>query len=679
MAVDIMRNIPTVSVDIDGNVELRKSTPQIFVDGRPTILTLDQIPADNIEKVELITNPSAKFDAASSAGIINIVLKKNKRIGLNGVLTAGAGTPQLYNSNLSLNLREGKVNFFVSGGYNQSGGIAKGKTERENRENGLATDYFNQETKNDRKRKSYSVRFGIDYFIDNRNTLTLTQNFSTGKYENNETQDQEYLNNSKIVEYYGKRFAEGHSTYDRARTGLFYKHNFPEEGKELTADINYNYGPGSENSSINNSFYWPDGLLKETPAMVRNNGSNNNDQVTFQVDFVNPLAKERKLESGFRSYYNKFSSLYEAFAMDNGQEVKLPLSNNYVYQEKINALYFTYSGKQNSVTYQFGLRAELSKFDGELLDSAFTFGYEYPDGIKNIWKALFPSTFFSKQLTETDQLQINYTRRIRRPRFWQLNPFIDINDPTNLRQGNPQLRPEFINSFELNYNRDYKTGNFLASLYYRNNPDDITQYSDTISAAQYVQLDNAAVDPNAILNTYINASTTNRYGAEFTVQQKFGTDFEITPSVDLQYRTVKARVKDLDLSNQGFNWEAKLIATYKIVTKEKSFFNDMSFQLTGEYESQEVIPQGRREPQYQVDIAIRKDILKDKKGSLVFAVNDLFNTHRYGTIYDTETFYQESYRRRSIRNIRLTFSYKFGDTNFSLFRKNADRGGRDED
>ena len=678
-AVDLMRNIPTLSVDIDGNVELRNSTPQIFVDGRPTILTLDQIPADHIEKVELITNPSAKYDAASSGGIINIVLKKNKRIGLNGVVSAGVGTPKLYNANLNLNLRQGKFNFYASSGFNKSGGIAKGNTRRENKENGIISNYFNQDTRNDRNNNFVSFRFGVDYFIDNRNTLGITHSISNGKFRNNETQAQEYLNSNEMLEYYGERFAEGAYSRNRSGTGLNYKHSFPEQGKELTADINYNYGPGSENSFINNTFYFPNGSLYEPTTLVRNDGTNKNDQLTFQIDFVNPVNDNKKIETGFRSYYNKYSSLYGAFAINNGLEIKLPLSNNYKYTENITAAYFTYAGKKDKISYKIGLRAEYSKFDGELIDSSVKFGYEYPSGTKNLWDAFFPSASFSKEIGEDDQFQVNYTRRIRRPRFWQLNPFIDINDPSNLRQGNPSLRPEFINSFEVNYNKNYKSGNFLVSVYFRNNPDDITQYSDTISAAQYAQLDNAAVDRNAILNTYINANTTNRYGAEFTLQQKFGENFELTPSLDLQYRTVNANVKGLDLSNEGFSWEAKMTVNYKIVTEKKSFFNDMSFQLMGEYESSEVIPQGKRDAQYQVDLAMRKDFLKNKKGTLTFAVNDLFNTNRYGVIYDTERFYQTSYRRRNVRNVRLTFSYKFGDANFSLFRKGNDRGGGDDD
>jgi outer membrane receptor protein involved in Fe transport len=678
-AVDVMKNIPGVKVDIDGNVELRNTSPQIFVDGRPTILTLDQIPADNIEKVELITNPSAKYDAASSGGIINVVLKKNKRVGLNGIVSASVGTPEIINGNLNLNLRQGKFNFFASGGYNQSGGKARGETNRQNKSNGIVQDYFNQNTVNDRLRRFKSIRFGADYFIDNRNTISVTQDFGNGRFKNDEEQQQEYLDIDRLPEYFGSRVANGRSVFKRRSTKVNYKHSFPETGRELTADLTYNHGSNSENSGILNTFSSPDGSEYKPSSRVRNEGSGKNDQFTIQADYVHPFSEETRLEVGIRSYRNESKSFYNAFAVGSGQETKLPLSNNYKYTDMVNAAYATYSGKKETFSYQAGLRAEYSKFTGTLIDSAFKFGYEYPAAIKNIWDALFPSLFLTKQVGETDQLQLNYSRRIRRPNFWQINPFIDINDPVNLRQGNPQLRPEFINSFEFNYSKDYNSGNFLGSIYFRNNPDDITQYSDTITAAQYQQLQNAGVDPNAILNTFINASTTNRYGAEFVLQHKLGDNFNITPSVNFQYRTVKANVNDLDLSNKGFNWEAQLTTDYKIVTKGKSIFNNLSFQLTGEYESAEVIPQGKRKPEYSVDFAMRKDFLKNNKATVTFGINDVFNTQRWGTIYDTETFYQDSYRRWNVRSFRLTLSYKFGKADFSLSNRNNRGGGGDDD
>mgnify|MGYP003574859239 FL=1 len=677
-AIDLMKNIPSVSVDLEGNVQLRNSSPQIFVDGRPTILTLDQIPAENIDKIELITNPSAKFDAASSGGIINIVLKKNKRMGLNGVASAGIGWPKILNGNLSLNLREGKFNFFLNGGFNQSGGEAKGETERQNKSGGVIQNYFNQTSVNDRTRRFGNGRFGIDYFMTNRSTISLSQQIGGGTMRSDENQYQENLDNSKAMIYYGERLSDYRNRMNRNGTALNFKHTFPKEGRELTADVSYNYGNNRGGSNILNNYYNPDGTAYQPSSLVRNDNRGSNRQLTVQTDFVNPITEDIKLEGGLRSFTNWFKSKYDAFGVNGNTETKLPLSNNYEYTENVYAGYLTYSQKIKTFSYQAGLRAEYSKFNGLLVDSAQKFGYEYPSKFKNIWNALFPSLFLTKELNEKAQIQANYSRRIRRPNFWNINPFVDISDPVNLRQGNPALRPEFINSFEVNYSQNYKGGNFLAVLYMRNNPDDIMQYSDTISAQQYDQLKNAGVDPNAILNTYINAGVTNRYGAEFTVQHKFTENFDITPTVNLQYRTVKANVNEQDLSNEGFNWDAKLIANYKLVTPRNKVLNNLGFQLTGEFESAQVIAQGKEKAQYGFDFAMKKDFLKNNRATVTFAVNDVLNSYRWGTIYDTENFYQDSYRRWNVRSFRLTFSYKFGDSNFSFTNNRRNGGGGDE-
>jgi outer membrane receptor protein involved in Fe transport len=678
-AIDVMKNIPSVSVDVDGNVEMRNSSPTIFIDGRPTILTLDQIPSDNIDRIELITNPSAKYDAASTGGIINIILKKNKRTGLNGLLSAAAGTQGILSGNANLNLRQGKLNFFLSGNYNQSKGKSNGKSLRQNKNNGVIENYFNQYSDNERTRKFTSARFGIDYFIDNRNTITLSQGLVQGRFGNYEKQNQEYLNSSKVIERYGDRISNSRFQFNRYNTQGNYTHKFPKYGKEINASVDVSYGDVNDNSNIVNTFYFTDGSLYEDPNQVRNDGANNNNQVTAKIDFVNPLKDENKIETGLRSYTNNYTSYFNSFAVSNGTETKLPLSNNYKYTEMVEAAYFTYTGKIKSIGYQVGLRGEYSKFTGTLIDSAKTFGYEYPSQLKNIWDALFPSLYLSKKLNDDEEIQLNYSRRIRRPDFWQLNPFIDINDPLNIQQGNPELKPEFTNSLEFNYSKTFKNNsNFLAVLYYRNTQQDITRYSDTITSEQYQQLNNAAVDPNAILNTFINAQSTNRMGLELTLQQKFNSNFDVTPSMSVNYRRVNASASEQNISNEGFNWSTKLTANYKIQTKNPSIFNKLSFQLTGEYESPRVIPQGKRLEQFDSDFALRKDLFKNNKGSFTFSINDIFNTHRYGVIYDTETFYQESYRRRSVRSFRVTFSYKFGDSDFSLFKKGRDNEERED-
>ena len=677
-AVDLMKNIPSVSVDVDGNVELRNSSPTIFIDGRPTILTLDQIAADDIERVELITNPSAKYDASSGSGIINIILKKNKRRGINGLVSVSGGTPGSFGTNANINLRQGKLNFFASGNYSSSRDNSKGSSSRQNKLNGNTISYFDQHSLNKRERNFNSVRFGVDYFIDNRNTLSLSQGITNGRFKNGEEQDQEYLDENKALERWGLRTSDGRFRFKRNSSQLFYTHTFPTEGKELNASVNVNWGNVEDHSDILNTFYHPDGTLYESPNRVRNEGANDNNQVTAKIDYVTPFANGNKLETGVRSYINNYKSFFNSFSVINNDEVKLPLSNNYKYEEQVHAAYITYTGKLGSIGYQVGLRGEYSKFSGNLIDSSLSFGYEYPDQLRNIWDALFPSLYLSKNLSETDEIQLNYSRRVRRPNFWQLNPFIDINDPLNIQQGNPALKPEFRNSFEFNYSKNFaNNSNFLASVYYVNTMGDITRYSDTLTALQYEQLDNAAVDPNAILNTFINSESVNRVGLEMTLQQKLGKNFDITPSLSFDYRKVKAGTGKTDLSNEGFDWEAELTANYKINSKnEKSVFNKMSFQLTGDYEAPRVLPQGKRLEEFSADFAVNKSLFKNDRGSITFAVNDIFDSQKFGVIYDTENFYQESYRRRRVRNFRLTFSYKFGDNNFSIFkRRGGDNGG----
>lgn len=678
-AIDVMKNIPSVSVDVDGNVQLRNSNPTIFIDGRPTILTLDQISSDDIDRIEIITNPSAKYDASTTGGIINIILKKNKRYGLNGLVSVSAGTPKRYSGNANLNLRQGKFNFFVSGHYNYSNNEAQGKSFRQNKSNGIVESYFNQHSLNNHTRQFVGIRGGVDFFLDNRNTITFSQGYVNGRFSNIQTQDQEYYDNNNQLTKSGLRNSDGRFQFKRNSSSLFYTHKFPKEGETIDASAKINYGGVTDHNKIINTFYDPNGSVNGDPSVVQDDGSNSNNQLTAKIDYVNPLGDDKKLEAGLRSYINNYTSYFNSYSMNNGEVIKLPLSNNYKYIESVQAAYITYTGKIKSIGYQAGLRGEYSKFTGTLLDSAKKFGYEYPSEIKNIWNALFPSLYLSKKLNETVELQLNYSRRIRRPNFWQLNPFIDINDPLNIQQGNPQLKPEYSNSFEFNYSKSFKNNsNFLASIYYRNTTGDITRYSDTLTADQYDKLQNAGVDPNAILNTFINSKSTNRAGLELTLQEKFGDNFDVTPNVNIGYRKVNAAQNALNLSNEGFDFSSKLTANYKIKTeKESNVFNNLSFQVTADYHSPRVIPQGKRLERFSSDFAMQKDLFKNNRGSLTFSVNDIFNTHRYGVIYDTPTFYQETYNRHRVRSFRLTFSYKFGSSDFSLFRQNNDNRGND--
>ncbi len=680
-AVDVMKNIPSVSVDAEGNVQLRNSPPQILIDGRPTILTLDQIAADDIERVELITNPSAKYDASNASGIINIILKKNKTIGLNGIASAGLGTPGALNGNINLNYRAKKFNLFASGNYNRSNIEAIEETYRENKTAGVITDYFNQTSNDERLRRFYSVRFGADYFIDDKTTLSFIQSFNEGKFASDETQNQVFSDADKILNYTGVRLSTSDGNFERSSSRLSFERKFNKPDNKLTADITYNSGNRNNSDYIVNNFYNADGSIYQLPSRVRNNGLTDEYQVIGQVDYSNKISQSKRIEFGLRSFYNNNKSNFGTYSIDQAEnETKLPLSNNIKYTEKVNAGYFNYANEWKSFAYQVGLRVEFSELDGTLIDSNLNFGYKFPDGFKNLNYALFPSFFLTKHLNETEDIQFNYSKRIRRPRFWEVNPFINIEDPLNISQGNPALKPEYTNSFELNYYKRFNDngGNFLGVIYFRNNVGNVTEYSDTIPASLYKQLDSAAVSPNAILSTYINAGYENRLGAEFTLQKNVTKQLDFTFNTNMQYIVTKASVGDKNLDNSGFNYDVKLIGNYKIVTDNSKLFNNTSFQLITEYEGPRVIPQGRDKGQFGTDVALRKEFLKKKAAALSLSINDVFNSRKDGTIYDTEDFYQDGYSRWNVRAVRLTFSYRFGDSDI-FHKKENNRTGNDDE
>ncbi len=678
-AIDVLKNVPSLSVDPQGGVELRGSSPQIFVDGRPTILTLEQIPADDIEKIEVITNPSSKYDAGTSGGILNIVLKKNKARGMNGNASAGAGHPDILTGYLGMNIRQKKLNFFVTGNYNQSGGRARGEANRTNLKDGQPGGGFSQVSYNDRLRKNASARAGVDYFYDDKNTFTVSYGISGGSGKSIGDQQQVYFNANGDEDATGERDETYNWNWNNSSTQFLYKRTFGKTGRELTADLTYNKNTHTNNSFFTNYYYQTGAPLPGTVNEVRNDGGSNSDQVTAQIDYVNPIGEDEdaKFEAGLRHYANDYRSFFNAYSLGNGAESKLPFSNNIRYRENISAAYANYGNKIKSwgLSYQAGLRVEYSEFNGMLVDSARAFGYKWPGEAKDFLKSLFPSLYLTKDAGEGNQVQLNYARRIRRPNFWQLNPFVDISDPLNIRMGNINLIPETVHAFELNFNREYNKGNFMVSAYFRNNRDDITRYSDTLTQEQFEGLDNAAVSPNAILNTFINADFTNRMGLELNLQHKFNDQFDIMPSLNLQRRRVKASVGDLNLDNEGFNWETQLTANYRVASKKK-WLDKLAYQFTGEYESAEVIPQGRTIPEWRVDMALRKDFMKNNRASLVFSVDDVFNSRRWGSNLETPNFIQESYSRWNVRSFRLTLSFRFGSSDFQLLNKR--KGGGDD-
>ncbi|MEP7253888.1 MAG: TonB-dependent receptor, partial [Ginsengibacter sp.] len=684
-AVDVMKNVPSVNVDIDGNVTLRNSTPQIFIDGRPTTLTLEQIPADEIESVEIITNPSAKFDASGGgSGILNIVLKKNRKAGYNGNVRANIDSRARFGLGADVNIKQGKINFFANGMYNQRKSLSTQSTTRVDHLNGV-TATLSQKDKPVNLGHFAFGRAGFDYFADNRNTFTLAGVIVGGKFGSedllNITRDSNYV--SYVTNDRGVRNTNGNFSFNNYGGTLSYKHNFAKPNKDITADVNYNYSKNANSNVFSTQYFYPDNTPKTPLLQQKITGGGTTKYFTAQTDYTDPINDKMKLEAGLRGAVRNYSSFnenyfYNSFA--NKYETIPGINSRYEFKDEVFAAYTTFSQKINDFTYQLGGRIESSTYTGKLLDSNQTFKNSYPF-------SFFPSVFLTQKLNDKQDLQLNYSRKINRPNFFQLIPYYDYSDSLNISRGNPNLVPEFTNLFELSYDVNFKNGNnIIATAYYRQTNNLITRY-------QYRDKNpNPALSDSIFITSFANANSSSAYGLEVTASNKLATWWTLTSNVNVYNSKINGDNLESDLTNQKVSWFGKLNNTFKLP-------KNYSIQLTGDYTSKTILPPNRSgggggrffgggnlstangytDPIYGVDIAIKKDFLKDKSASVSLSMNDIFRTKIYRT-YSTSNFSktiystQENERLRDPQMVRLNFNWRFGKFDVALFKRKNLRG-----
>jgi outer membrane receptor protein involved in Fe transport len=694
-AVDVMKNVPSVQVDIDGNVTLRNSPPTIFVDGRPTTLTLDQIPADAIQSVEIITNPGAKYDASGgTAGILNIVLKKNRKAGYNGNLRAGVDQRGKLNLGGDINVKQGKVNVFANLHYGQRKSISTGVTDRFT---------FDKEPYDSLHQNDYNVnngyfmfgRAGFDYLLDNRNTISVSGNIVHGHFE-------PYTNSDLYVDTlyptgttysYTQRLSNSVGNFYNHGGMVSYKHNFPKAGEELTADVNYSQGTNDNLNYVYSKIYnVKDGPLSSTYDQQQI-GDGANKYFTAQTDFVKPFNEKSKFETGARVAIRDNSSVNDINVKgDDGLYHNEPLlSSNYKFRDRVFAGYVTYSNAIKDFTYQLGLRGEGSDYNGSqnytvkdpaghLADTVGTYSNNYPINF-------FPSVFLTQKLGGDQDLSLTYTRRIDRPNFFQLFPFTDYSDSLNLSRGNPNLKPQFTNSFELAYSKSYAAVNsFLASVYYKSTTDLITRYQ--------FKGQNPLNDSTVIISTYINAKSSFVGGLELIGRNSVTKWWDITSSVNIftsKINTIDTGDFAIPTVGQTWSWFGKINNTFKL---PKNF----TLQLTGDYTSKTVLPpggsassggggggrgfgptvsgsaQGYSRPTGGVDAALKFEFMKNKAASLTLSVNDIFRTRVNDVYTESPYFTQEAVRRRDPQFFRLQFNWRFGKFDMSLFKRKNMRG-----
>ena len=686
-AEDVLKKVPSVLVDLDGNVSLRNAAPQIFVDGRPTTLSVDQIPSDAIEKIEVITNPSAKYDASGGqSGIINIVMKKSRRIGYNGNVRAGIDKRGKVNAGGDMNIREGKVNVFANINFMQRKSISYSSTERFNLYGDPLTNVFQNDTPVNNN-QFFSGSTGIDYFLNNRNTITLSGNYTQGKFNST---DQLFLvtdtlYESGMISSHAIRNTESERQFHNAGGSLLFKHLFPKDDHTLTADVNYNQSASDNSSAYLTQYYDEQQSPTGSQGRQEQEGSGTNRYFTAQSDYENVMNENVKVEAGARAALRHFEAENHVYVFNDSLDylVEVPDINNYSYNDQVYAGYATFSSEYKKFQYKAGLRVESSFYDGTLMNEGETYKNNFP-------LSLFPSGFVSYAFTEERSLQLSYSRRIDRPTFFQLMPFIDYSDSLNLQQGNPDLLPQFTNTFELSFDQNFdKSNNLQATAYFKYTNNLITKY-------QALSYDSATMN-QIIINTYQNANSSYLAGLELTSSNSIKKWFNLTTNINLFQSYIDGSNIESDLTNSQFSWFAKVNATFKIPL-------NITLQLSGDYQSKTAVPQtgggggggrgmgmgmgggffgtppatlqGYVKPVYGVDFSVKKEFLKNKAAALTLSFTDILHTREYTTYYETEYFTQTSTRFRDPQFIRLNFSYKFGKFDASIFkRKNTNNGG----
>ncbi|MEM9935403.1 MAG: TonB-dependent receptor [Bacteroidota bacterium] len=662
-ASDLLDNIPSVTVDIEGEVSLRGSNSvRILINGRPSLMTsadaLQQIPADQIDRVEIVTNPSARYEAEGNAGVINIILKKDKRKGWNGNINASAGYPEQHNLSTNINYRLNKLNLFAGGGFRYRDTPRPSYERRQDFDDaGELERIF--ETDEDRSRGglSYNVRLGLDYQINKYNTLTGSLNYRLGDDFNDSDIIYTQFNRLGALDSLGARNSFEEEDEEDLDYNLTWEKTFAQKDRKWTTSLIFSSGWEREAMEAENQEL---DIINRNPVEAPNDlqdilNQENQEVWTFQSDYEHPFNKTKKFEAGVRTGIRRIDTEYkvEDFNPETQLWVRDPrLSNQFRYDENIYAAYASYGDKVNKLSYQVGLRLEHTDVLTELKETG--------ERNEQVYTNLFPSLFLNYELPGENSLQVSYSRRVRRPRFWDLNPFLSFSNPLSQRTGNPNLQPEFTDSYEINYIKYFNKLSLNMSLYARDTRDLIQRIARRESTT-----DLAGNTQEIIIRTTENLGTRQDYGLEVGVNLEIGDWLDLNSNSNFYQGVVNGNAQGFEEITRFFSWTTRMTAHITIDAKTDA-------QLTLNYRGPEKNPQGRNLDFFYTDLGISRDILKGK-ATVNLRVRDVFNsaTWQYEAFGDNFFMYREG-RWRVIQQVFIGFNYRINQK-----KRRGRRGGRE--
>jgi outer membrane receptor protein involved in Fe transport len=644
-ASEILANVPSVDVDIDGNVSLRGSeNVRILVDGKQSGLTgsgnadaLRMLQGNMVEKIEVITNPSSKYEAEGEVGIINIVLKKEKQKGFNGTFEVQGGHPTNYGASYSINYRRKWINLFASSGLNYRRRPGQGSSFQEY--NGPDTTYRFQRDRDHRRGGLSTVnRVGADFYINDKNILTTSLLYKYADADNTALIEYRDLNQAEEVVLSTIRDEEENEISQDIEIALTHVKTFEQEDREWTTDFRITQNDDSEIAQLTQTSSSP--FIPN--SFQRSSNTEDERNYILQSDYIQPIGKKGKFETGVRASIRRIENFYSVDLKDSANAEWEPLTDftdELIYTENIYAAYALYGNEWKRFSYQLGLRSEYTDIQTELRISKQVNPRSYLN--------FFPSAHLNYELSEFNSLQVSYSRRLSRPSFRELIPFFSYTDPRNFYGGNPDLDPEYTDSYEAGFLSQFDRGSILTSLYYRH----------TTANTQRITL----TDTTGLIRTFpINLGTQDAYGLEVNMSYDIADWWRFNANVNAYYASIQGEYRGVSYNTDVLTMSGRLNTMITLP-------QEIDVQGALRYQAPQNTPQGRRLSITSLDLGASRDVFNGN-GTLIFSVKDVFNSRFRRSIVETEFLYSESQFQWRARQFLLTFSYRIN--------KQKRRGGK---
>ena len=666
---DVLANIPSIDVDFDGNISLRgNNNVRILINGKPSGLVglsgpqgLRSLPSESIEKVEVVTSPSARYSAEGTAGILNIILKKQSLLGFNGNFNLNLGIPRNEGLNGTLNVRNEKMNLFSTVNLSNSENSGSYFSETNYSRQDLTIDESNDWDYNN---KNIFFNLGSEYYFDDKTSLTLSGFYKKGDDSSYATNIVNDISEGSISST-NKRLRDETEMDESFEYALDFYKDYDRDGQTLSARISYEESEDDELEDIEDFASFP--LISES-IFEKVSNIDFQKRLLGQVDFIYPIDKETEFEFGYRgSFLERETDYNVSFLTGNSFISDSGLSNIFNYKESVNSLYTQFGKKFDKLSALFGLRYENSKQE---INQKTTNQFE----IKK-YSDLFPTLNLAYEFSSQESLTFGYSKRIRRPRGWDINPFPRRNSVTSFRRGNPFLNPTFTTALELDYLKRFKKFTLNTSIFYRQSDGNIERITEETGEIVDLIVDsdsNAPILQVPVLDSYpINLSNNKRIGSELSLTYTPSRSVRLNASFTINSSSIRGQYEDQNFDSDDTNWSSRFNGFIRLP-------KDYSLQFFGFVRGPSENAFSKRKAFGFVTGAIQKSLL-DKKGTLSLKFSDLFNTSKSRSESFRDSFYRKSEGRWRMPTYVLTFSYRFNDNKYKQRKKNIRRNQGDFD